>query len=140
MIPMSPEENVLQRYAYWAFKLYRDFVDARNRNGFDADAWMYLSIWLGLLYVSVEGWRRLKLRDAKITLLLKNEDNVRRLKFYRHGVFHFQKRYWNKLFAKMTDKPETAQWAEALTMAFSDYFARRAIETNHPALKQSRKR
>ncbi|MDE1932308.1 MAG: hypothetical protein KGI43_12150, partial [Alphaproteobacteria bacterium] len=58
------------------------------------------------------------------------------LRRYRNGVDHFQKLYWDDRFADMVAKPETARWAESLTEAFGNYFARRAVEADHPALRR----
>jgi len=132
---MTPEENALQRYYYWSFKMYRHFVDERTRNGVGPDSWMYLSFWFASLYTTVEGWLDLKLTDAAVDPLLSRTDCVSLLRRYRHGVDHFQKDYWDARFDEMVSRLDTATWAEALTEAFGNYFARRAVDTNHPALQ-----
>jgi hypothetical protein len=133
---MSPEENTLQRYYFWSFKMYRHFVDERDRHGTGPDSWMYLSIWFALLYTTVEGWQELGLTDATIDPLLQRADYILLLRRYRNGVDHFQRAYWDARFDEMISQPESAAWAEKLTAALGAYFARRAVETNHPALQK----
>jgi len=132
---MSPEESTLNRYALWGWKLYQDWLKSRRERRHGSDTWMYLSVWFALLYVTIEGWRALRLRDDRVRDLLRKQDYVRRLGEYRHAVAHFNAQYWNERFAGMVEKRETLKWAEDLTDAFQCYFARRAIETDHPAVK-----
>jgi hypothetical protein len=132
---MTPEENTLQRYYHWSFKMYCHFVDERNSKGTGPDSWMYLSFWFASLSTTIEGWLELKLADPGIDPLLAKTDCVALLKRYRNGVAHFQKSYWDARFGEMISQPDTATWAEALTQAFGNYFSRRAVETNHPALQ-----
>lgn len=131
---MSPEENALHRYYWWAFSMYRQFTSERDKHGMSPESWMYLSLWFALLYVTVEGWKALLLQDDSVSALLAESGYVRMLRRYRNGVAHFQRTYWDIRFDEMISTPETAPWAENLTQAFGAYFARRAIETNHPAL------
>ncbi len=131
---MTTEENTLHRYYFWAYRLYQDYLVARAKPDQGPDTFMYLSLWLSLLYVTVEGWPKLRTKDPRIQELLRKRRNVDLLREYRHGVMHFNAKYFNDRFARMIGKPEVARWAEELTDAFSAYFARRALETNHPAL------
>lgn len=134
---MSPAENSLHRYWFWSFRLYRRFVDERAASGIvpGSDTWMYQALWLALLNVAVEGWQELQLADKDVNAFLENTRYVALLKRFRHGVAHFQKKYWDDRFDEMVREPETAVWAERLLIAMGDYFERRAIETNHPALR-----
>jgi hypothetical protein len=118
--------------------MYRHFVDERSLHGSGPDSWMYLSVWFALLNTTIEGWQELRLTDTVIDPLLESSENIALLKRYRHGVMHFQRQYWDARFDEMISKPATASWAEALTAGFQAYFARRAIETNHPALSALR--
>lgn len=71
-----------------------------NRIGsqFDADDAIhrdaYMSLWYALLAVVIEGWNDLRLSDAAVDELLRSP-YVDKLRRYRNGVFHFQRRYWD---------------------------------------------
>jgi len=81
-----------------------------------------MSYWYGGLYVVIEGWRALKIADPVIETMLKSP-NVRLLRQYRNGTFHFQKKYLDErftdLFAKGTD---TVAWVRSLNAEFGRYF------------------
>jgi len=72
--------------------------------------------------VVIEGWRALKIADPVIETMLKSP-NVRLLRQYRNGTFHFQKKYLDErftdLFAKGTD---TVAWVRSLNAEFGRYF------------------
>ena len=82
---------------------------------------LYLSLWYGILYVVVEGWEALKIRDDTIDKLLKNP-NKKLLKDFRNGVFHFQKNYNDKRFQKFYKSKDSAQWVLQLHTNFSEWF------------------
>jgi hypothetical protein len=132
---MSSAERTLHRYYAWSSKMRGHFTDERDRNGTGPDLWMYMSLWFALLYTAIEGWRQLRLSDNSVDDLLSNEKYVNLLRRYRNGVDHFQPTYWDDRFAEMISEEPTAIWATALTDALGAYFIRRAVETNHPALR-----
>jgi hypothetical protein len=94
----------LHRYYIWANRMRVHFDDkllvvseqlrkAPERYTYEfIEANLYMSYWYGGLYVVIEGWQRLRLSDSTIDELLASP-NVRLLKKYRNGVFHFQKAY-----------------------------------------------
>ena len=88
---------------------------------FDIEAVMYMSLWYASLYVVVEGWQELKLKDEKIDELLQSE-NIALLKRYRNGVFHFQKVYKDKRFDELDQKKEAVEWIVKLNKEFGRYF------------------
>ena len=55
---------------------------------------IYLRHWYASLYVVAEGWMELGLKDNKIDELLKS-DLLPKLKRYRNGSFHFQKKFFD---------------------------------------------
>jgi hypothetical protein len=63
-----------------------------------------LSYWFASLYVVVEGWQRLRLRDQLIDTLLLESENLSLLRGFRNGVFHFQASYTDKRFAEFFGK------------------------------------
>jgi hypothetical protein len=80
-----------------------------------------MSYWYGGLYVVIEGWRALKLVDPVIDTLLLSP-NVRLLRRYRNGTFHFQKKYVSDKCTEMFAKDGTATWARKLNTEFGRYF------------------
>jgi hypothetical protein len=86
------------------------------------EANLYMSCWYGGLYVVIEGWQKLGLSDSIIDQLL-TSPNVRLLKQYRNGVFHFQKAYFDERFTNFMTKGENAvNWVRDLNRAFGGYF------------------
>lgn len=86
------------------------------------DVFLCMSLWYATFYVLIEGWLCLKLSDDKIDALLKSK-NVALLKTYRNGVFHFQKKYYDKRFIKlMKEGQDVANWIRDLRDEFSRWF------------------
>jgi hypothetical protein len=74
------------------------------------------------LYVVIEGWRALKLRDPTIDDLL-GSPNVGLLKRYRHGVFHYQRKYYDERFLGLiVDGQDVVTWVRALNREFGRFF------------------
>jgi len=87
------------------------------------DYGIFMSHWYGSLYVVIEGWRELKLNDPRINQLLLSP-NVKLLKEFRNGTFHFRRNYFDdKLFA-FQKSPDAVPWVRSLTDEFGDYFLR----------------
>lgn len=140
--PQGPPKNpshfiALHRYFIWcnnfenAYKqvvlnelakgrgIQRDQIDQ-----FVISAVFNMSYWYGALYVVIEGYRKLQLRDPEVNSLLKKKRKVQLLKEYRHGVFHFQAEYWDQRFMNFVSEQGTAEWAIRLHGAFSAFFLR----------------
>jgi len=85
------------------------------------DAFIWVSYWHGSLYVVVEGWRELGLRDAEIDGLLLSQyvDVLRR---YRNGTFHFQRRYMGNQFSELFKQGDAiVTWVRQLSAAFKRF-------------------
>jgi hypothetical protein len=83
---------------------------------------LYMSYWYGGLYVVIEGWRDLKLADPIINTLLQSP-NVRLLRRYRNGTFHFQKKYLDERFTDLFAKGvDAVKWVRDLNSEFGRYF------------------
>src|SRR3989344_829781 len=129
---LTPEIITLHRYFIWADRM-RVHFDYILRNSKPAsskllqkkegiDTFLYMSLWYGMFYVLIEGWRKLRLTDEKIDNLLKSK-NVDLLKRYRNGVFHFQKEYYDEHFMKlMAEGQDIANWIRNLRDEFSRWF------------------
>jgi hypothetical protein len=81
----------------------------------------YMSLWYAALYVVVEGWRELRLKDATIDRLLAsgNTDLLRR---YRHGVCHFQQGWLDARLEQFFASKDSAAWVRELHSALGAYF------------------
>ena len=70
----------LHRYFIHANKMRELFYEVLERNKnhetkeFQIESIMYMSIWYGLLYTVIEGWRRLNLSDEQINNLLQSNN------------------------------------------------------------------
>jgi hypothetical protein len=82
-----------------------------------------MSYWYGSLYVVIEGWRQLQLTDPKIDPLLLSP-NVRFLKKYRDGVFHFQRSYFDDRFLGCIKAGDSVEWVRTIHSELGEYFRR----------------
>lgn len=130
---MDPRVFTLHRYYIWANRMRTHFDDllkggdvkglftGRGRDSIEAT--MYMSLWYALLYVVVEGWRRLRLSDPAIDALLGNAEHVHVLKRYRHGVAHFQPNYVDSRFVEIMKESETTvPWVRDLNRELGRWF------------------
>jgi hypothetical protein len=84
---------------------------------------IFMSYWYGSLYVVIEGWRQLQLTDPKIDPLLLSP-NVRFLKKYRDGVFHFQRNYFDDRFLGFIKAGDSVEWVRTIHSELGEYFRR----------------
>ena len=84
---------------------------------------IFMSYWYSALYVVIEGWKQLKLTDAKINVMLRSRD-IGFLKKYRHGVVHFQSNYFSERFDDFISsrKGKSALWIRMLHDEFGRFF------------------
>jgi hypothetical protein len=83
--------------------------------------WLYQGLWYASLYVVVEGWWQLKLKDPTVDELL-TSNYVDLLKRYRNGVFHYQKTYYDDRFVNFMRPSGTPEWVNDLHAAFGRFF------------------
>jgi hypothetical protein len=88
---------------------------------FSDDPGIFMNQWYGALFVVVEGWRELKLKDKEIDGLLKDK-KVELLKRYRNGVYHFQAKYFNERLSNFAAEKDSVPWVRQLNSAFGRYF------------------
>jgi hypothetical protein len=131
---LTPEIITLHRYFIWADRMKVHFDQVlrktssppatfKKQNKNSIDTFLYMSLWYGTFYVVIEGWQKLQLSDPRINKLLKQEENVKLLKLYRHGVFHFQKKYMGPRFTRlMTEGQGIAVWIRELRDELSRWF------------------
>ncbi|HUV62711.1 MAG TPA: hypothetical protein VMW24_02375 [Sedimentisphaerales bacterium] len=121
----------LYRYFIWADRLREYFekaiVATKDMESSVESTWaddygLFMAHWYGALYVVVEGWRVMGLKDTVVDTLLESP-NVALLKQFRHATFHFQKEYFDVRFAKFWhDSKETVPWIRQLNGAFGQFF------------------
>lgn len=121
----------LYRYFIWADRLREHFdrtvevnkaSEASTERMWADDYGLFMAHWYGALYVVVEGWKALGLKDPLVDKLLESP-NVELLKRFRHGAFHFQKEYFNSRFANFWyDSKETVPWVRELNSTFGRFF------------------
>ena len=106
------------RVDFYGFLKNKDKISKIN---FEIESVMYMSLWYGLLYVVIEGWQSLKLKDQIIDDSLKSK-YTRLLKRYRNGVFHFQKKYNDERFEELCREKEAVEWITKLNKEFGRFF------------------
>ena len=73
----------------------------------------------------IEGWKSLKISDTIIDELLESP-NVKLLRRYRNGVFHFQPNYNDERFHEfMAQGTDEVAWVRSLNEQFGRYFLER---------------
>lgn len=141
-----PSVLALHRYFTWCNYMKGQFESILQHGWTPTGDWadatlqrlfMFCSYWYAGLYVVIEGWSELGLHDAVVDGLLKTTDgdgrmiphpHVALLKKYRHGVFHFQKTYFDKRFEEfmpLVGHETTVTWVRALHDALSAFFLTR---------------
>ncbi|MEK7597280.1 MAG: hypothetical protein AAB441_01390 [Patescibacteria group bacterium] len=123
--------NILHKYFIWANRMRTHFDDILEKHGkrkidehsFGIESMMYMSLWYGLLYVVIEGWKTLKLNNSIIDSLLKSP-NTDLLNRYRNAVFHFPKihKYLDQRFENFYKEKTTVEWVRKLNLEFGRYF------------------
>ncbi|WP_282110066.1 hypothetical protein [Shewanella algicola] len=81
-----------------------------------------LSVFYGLIYVVIEGYRELKCANPKVDELLSQEDFVDALRLFRNSTFHYQKNPIPEKVLKFLEFPESENWIRALHLAFKRFF------------------
>jgi hypothetical protein len=83
----------------------------------------FMYYWYGSLYVVIEGFRSLNLKDQSIEALL-DSPNVNTLRRCRNGAFHFRPSYFSARSLKAMSKPDFVMWVREVMTAFRGYFDR----------------
>lgn len=82
-----------------------------------------LSVWYGLLWVVVEGYRELKLSDEKIDALLASDDMTSSFRRFRNAVFHFQGEPLSPKLIDFITAPASEKWVNELNRSFNRFFS-----------------
>ena len=95
---------------------------------------LYTSYYHSALYIVIEGWDDLGLKDPEIDQRLLQVDNVALLKRFRHGTFHFQREYLDSRIIDLVSTEGVAEWIRSVRDAFWAWFERFfvEVESRHP--------
>ena len=117
----------LHRYFIHANRMRTHFDALLDKQGIGEDKQvetrLYMELWYGLLYVVIEGWRDLKLRDPEVGPLL-DSPHVDLLRRVRNGAFHFQRDYWDAKFLDFVSTDGTVEWVRELNRQLGGFFLR----------------
>lgn len=121
----------LHRYYIWCNKMRTHLDELIEKNlkkpipkkEYKIEFMMYMSLWYGMLYVVIEGWKELELTDDEnqITDLIKS-NNVNLLKRYRNATFHYQKEYNNIKFEEFFREKTTVNWVRQINKELGRWF------------------
>ena len=99
---------------------------------------LHMQVFYALMHVVIEGYRELKLEDAAVDDLLKNEEMVDSFRCFRNAIFHFQKDPFSSKLVGFMEAEGSEKWAQELHSAFRSYFLKvLPIEEFKNSLKRS---
>ena len=82
---------------------------------------MYHCLWFGILYIVIEGWPRLRIRNEPITKLLRSP-NKKLLKNFRDATFHPEDYDDERILDMMSVGQSSIDWAREVTIEFKKFF------------------
>ena len=88
----------------------------------EPEKWLYMCYWYASAYTVVEGFVELGLKDARVEAFLAQTVYVDKLKRFRNGVFHFQKKLMDERFLDFIALPDGGKWLTELWHALGDFF------------------
>lgn len=114
------------RYLYWADILRCRFEDYLEKDSSSPDWHSYalMSQWYASVWVVIEGWQGLKLKDDVIDGLLNGwTDYCKLLKQYRNCVYHYQQNIMDNRFIGLLQKGhDHVFWIRVLHDEFQRFF------------------
>jgi hypothetical protein len=120
------EIHTLHRYFIWAdrmrWHLDHQILPQRKEATETMFVHPYMSYWYGGMFVVIEGWKRLGLKDTEIDLLLSRQDLIAALERHRHGSFHYHPEYFDDKLLGFMMRPDAAVWIRQLREAMSRWF------------------
>jgi hypothetical protein len=81
-------------------------------------------VWIALIYVVIERYEGLNVRDERVDVLLTDAERVTALRRFRHTLFHPQKELSGKKFIDFKFDEDNPIWCVAVNAAFRAFFAR----------------
>lgn len=102
-----------------------DMPEELSRLGNYSSSLSRLVVWYSLLYVVVEGYIELKLRDPIVDELLGAEKYVDTLRLFRNATFHYQKEPISEKAIKFLAIEDSEKWIRSLNRALNKFFLER---------------
>lgn len=81
-----------------------------------------LVVWYSLLYVVIEGYIEIGVRDEQVDSLLLNEEMVSHLRRFRNSVFHFQPELLSKKHLDFLAADGSEIWIRSFNRAIERFF------------------
>ncbi|MFJ1270157.1 hypothetical protein ACD661_16495 [Legionella lytica] len=81
-----------------------------------------LAVSYGLLYVVIEGYQSIKIKDEDIDLALSNIDFVDKLRLLRNAIFHYQNKPLPEKLMKFILTDGSSEWISDLRKKFELFF------------------
>jgi hypothetical protein len=127
----------LFRYTLWANSLMSSFEVSLNRDlmemkrqlaegqtTFDTrllESEMYHCLWFGVLHIVIEGWPKLRVKNQKITKLLRSPYK-KLLRNFRNAIFHPEDYDDERIKTLMKTGQPSIDWAKETTKEFKTFF------------------
>ena len=116
------------RYLFWSDILRKQFDEFMEKphDIEGCDKWYFygiMSLWYASVWVVIEGWRELKLKDDTIDSLLDEySDYCTLLRQYRNYIFHYQEKITDKRLIALHEKgKESTFWLHVLFQEFQRF-------------------
>jgi hypothetical protein len=127
----------LFRYTLWANSMMGNFEKVLSRDyaemkrqleegklTFDVkrlESEMYHCLWFGILYIVIEGWPSLRIKNQKITKLLRSPYK-KLLQNFRNATFHPEDYDDARIQVLVVKGRESIDWARKVTLEFKSFF------------------
>ena len=96
-----------------------------------SDPGILSSLWIGSVYVVIEGYRALDIADPELDKLLES-DFVDSVRLYRNAVFHFQNDSFHEKYLPMLESFEAKQWLDDVHKKTGNILAQRVLGISFP--------
>jgi hypothetical protein len=133
----SAKEKLAALYAHWCtadsinYHLRRSLESPANHDaelaepfkslGIQQSAFMTLSVWYALLYVVIEGYRELEIKDPEIDDLLSQTEFVDALRRFRNATFHYQEDLLSDKLLKFISLAQSEKWVGRVNAALDRF-------------------
>lgn len=112
------------KYLYWSELSKMNFERAlkKKKDSLTFGFYYDLSHYYSSLYVVIEGWKGMKIKDDNINYLLnKFQDNVDKLRKFRNTIYHFQPDMFDKRFEAGIHDIDLIPWILCLECEFKNF-------------------
>lgn len=81
-----------------------------------------LQVWYSLLYVVIEGYKKLNLQDDNLDSLLNNDSYIQLLRKFRNATFHYQEQPFPEKIEEFLVENDSEIWVHKVNDAFKSFF------------------